>query len=66
MQIVYYTDDAHLRCILATRTDAAAAAVVIVPRGWAWLVKDKATPGPVQPCTAVVFETDMGVGRQRN
>ena len=38
MQVIYYTDDDHLRQILRARTDAAMPAAVLLPRGWEWLL----------------------------
>ena len=52
MQVIYYADDAELRRILATRVDASAAAVVIVPCGMAWLLPKQA--GAPQKLTEVV------------
>ena len=66
MQVIYYDTDADLRRLLRARTDAAMPAVVLLPRSLWWLVKDKATPGPFQPYTIPVSDTDMGLRRQRN
>ena len=66
MDTIFYTDDDHLHRILKTRTDAAASAVVLLPRGWAWLVAEKAKVVPVVSYQPLVSETGMGLQRLNN